>query len=326
MICTIITDISRVVPTLCEENMRYNFVFRFLDDPAIINKKRDTIASYITLNHFHKIFFDRDMPTVRRRKNRKPRFTMKWELEQGFCYFIPDPWDKSPEVDFNISHSGDIAVISMMWDEPEGASVGVDVQRTVLKNVEEHVLGSALAEVDFSPYGSLSGIEHRLYFAALARNGDLMYYKEIDMAQGPDGADVRKIQYPDKKGKLTEATLCFQRKRNTAAEDFYVGWTAVEATLKATGRGFAAYKTLDKHLAESRIVSCNFNFLGDEYYISVCQGKLIEDEEDYHFFFEEPAEGHYDAFYDENGKYHPPVPIPGYFPDEMPEDFPGVKI
>ena len=321
MICTIITDISRVKGSLCRENMKYNLYFRYFEDESIIDKKRDSIASYITLNYFYKKFFGRDMPTVRKRKNRKPRFTLKWEMEPIIGYFVPDPWDKSPVVDFNISHSGDVAVISMMWDEPEGASIGVDVQRTVLKRIEENVMGSALAEVDFSEYKALDNVEHRFFFATLAKDGDLMYYKEIDMARGVLTDDIRRITYPDKDGTLVDTPLRFQRKRDSAAEDFYVGWTVVEATLKATGRGFAEYKNLAKHLSESRLVSCNFSLGEDEYYISVCQGKLIEDIEDEHHFWDAPARGHFDPYFDEDGKYHPPIPIPGYFPDEMPDDF-----
>jgi hypothetical protein len=305
MIYTIIADISRVDERTAEQNIDKIYYFKLiLDKRRNERQRRDSIGGYLTLYQAYERIFGKEMPTIRKWKNCKPRFKKPWEQELiGFV--PPDPNDKTPEVDFNISHSGDIALVSLMWDEGEGRSVGVDVQTTAMKRVEENVGGHLLTTLDFSGYKQLDA-EHKFFCTTLEANGDFMYFCEADLVKGRSTKNAKPLIFINERLNFENSYLHFEPKCRSVAEDFYVAWTLAEATLKATGRGFAGYKMLDSYLKESECMSAKFNHLGKEYYISIALGEKKPDDEII-CYWELPLEG-----YEKpnprgpNGEFYPP--------------------
>lgn len=198
----------------------------------------DKVCAYLTLKAAYERLLGENMPTIRKNGNGRPEFVTKSEC----C------------VDFNLSHTDGLSVVGILSG---GGRIGVDAERVrEVKNAQKiserylNKINNSLHNLPFDIEIILAEFDgHNVSFFDTVPT-DALKNGEVFISSRGDGIEL------------------------SDTDDFFSGWTLLEASVKAEGSGFKLACDAPVILEGSKAITLSLKTRGACYKISVCH---IED-------------------------------------------------
>ena len=240
MIC-VVADISRL--DLCKAESEcacFPFLRELISTGKNKNVKRERIGAYLTLKLAYTRIWGTSLPEL-------------FRDDFGKVHFLRGDDGLSPAPSFSISHSGDMCAV-LFLNSNHGC--GVDIEKCVSQRPCEKLTKRHLENVN-NYLQSSQVCKPRLIYASLNESGNNFDIFRTVLHDGKERDEILEVNNESCSITADAADSlpfsCYELRPSEYS--FYNKWTALEAVLKADGRGFSSFSHADMLFSRASVCS-----------------------------------------------------------------------